>query len=305
MHSSENSAFTTEITTLASDLERQSFPEGALYVVATPIGNIGDISLRALKTLSLCSAVACEDTRMTGQLLARLGIEQSLLSAHQHNERAVAEKIIQRLQSGERIALVSDAGTPAISDPGARIVDAVIAAGLRVIPIPGASAAIAALSVSGLIADQFHFVGFLPARDKQRDTLLSSLKNSAATLVFYEAPHRVADTIAAMNEIFGPERRVLIARELSKIFEQVHRSTLADAVEWLAADPNHQRGEFVVLVEAAPSTDNQALDEALRVLDILLEECSVSQAAMLASRITGIKKNQLYQIALNRHPKSD
>lgn len=242
---------------------------------------------------------------MTGQLLARLGIEQSLLSAHQHNERAVAEKIIQRLQSGERIALVSDAGTPAISDPGARIVDAVIAAGLRVIPIPGASAAIAALSVSGLIADQFHFVGFLPARDKQRDTLLSSLKNSAATLVFYEAPHRVADTIAAMNEIFGPERRVLIARELSKIFEQVHRSTLADAVEWLAADPNHQRGEFVVLVEAAPSTDNQALDEALRVLDILLEECSVSQAAMLASRITGIKKNQLYQIALNRHPKSD
>lgn len=305
MDPSANAAFAASIATLAGDLERQSFPDGALYVVATPIGNMADISLRAIKVLSLCSAVACEDTRMTGQLLTRLGIDKSLLAAHQHNEREVAEKIIHRLQAGERIALVSDAGTPAISDPGARIVDAVLTAGLRVIPIAGASAAIAALSVSGLTADQFQFVGFLPARDKQRDTALGLLKDSSATLVFYEAPHRIADTIAAMGKAFGPERRILIARELSKVFEQVHRCSLSEAADWLAADANHQRGEFVLLVEAAPVRDEAALDEALRVLDILLEDCSVSQAAALASRITGLKKNQLYDIALKRSELSD
>ena len=305
MDLSANAAFAASIANLAGDLERQSFPDGALYVVATPIGNMADISLRAIKVLSLCSAVACEDTRMTGQLLTRLGIEKSLLAAHQHNEREVAIKIIHRLQAGERIALVSDAGTPAISDPGARIVDAVLAAGLRVLPIAGASAAIAALSVSGLTADQFHFVGFLPARDKQRDTALSSLKNSTATLVFYEAPHRITDTIVAMAKAFGPDRRVLIARELSKVFEQVHRCTLSEAANWLVADANHQRGEFVLLVEAAPAKDEAALDEALRVLDILLEDCSVSQAAVLTSRITGMKKNQLYEIALQRSEQPD
>ena len=304
MNSSPNTDFIVKVTALAGELERQSFPDGALYVVATPIGNMGDISLRALKVLSLCTAIACEDTRMTGQLLARLGIDKPLLSAHQHNEREVAEKIIRRLQAGERIALVSDAGTPAISDPGARMVDAVISAGLRVIPIAGASAAVAALSASGLIADQFHFVGFLPARDKQREAILESLKNSSATLVFYEAPHRIAETIAAMGRVFEPNRQIIIARELSKVFEQIHRCTISEAVAWLASDPNHQRGEFVVLVEAATSSDNEGLDEAIRVLDILLEACSVSQAAALASRITGMKKNQLYDLALARTPRS-
>jgi 16S rRNA (cytidine1402-2'-O)-methyltransferase len=265
---------------------------------------MGDISLRALKTLSLCNVIACEDTRMTGQLLARLSIDKPLLSAHQHNEREVAEKIIRRLQEGERIALVSDAGTPAISDPGARIVDAVISAGLRVIPIAGASAAIAALSASGLIADQFHFVGFLPARDKQREAILDSLKNSAATLVFYEAPHRIAETIAAMVRVFEPKRQIVIARELSKVFEQIHRCPLSEATSWLSSDPNHQRGEFVVLIEAATAKDGDDLDDAIRVLDILLEECSVSQAAALTSRITGVKKNQLYEIALARTSRS-
>ena len=304
MNSSPNTDFIVKVTALAGELERQSFPDGALYVVATPIGNMGDISLRALKVLSLCTAIACEDTRMTGQLLARLGIDKPLLSAHQHNEREVAEKIIRRLQAGERIALVSDAGTPAISDPGARMVDAVISAGLRVIPIAGASAAVAALSASGLIADQFHFVGFLPARDKQREAILESLKNSSGTLVFYEAPHRIAETIAAMGRVFEPNRQIIIARELSKVFEQIHRCTISEAVAWLASDPNHQRGEFVVLVEAATSSDNEGLDEAIRVLDILLEACSVSQAAALTSRITGVKKNQLYDIALTRTPRS-
>jgi 16S rRNA (cytidine1402-2'-O)-methyltransferase len=304
MDSSANTDFTARITALAGELERQSFPDGALYVVATPIGNMGDISLRALKTLSLCAAIACEDTRMTGQLLARLGIDKPLLSAHQHNEREVAEKIIRRLQEGERIALVSDAGTPAISDPGARIVDAVISAGLRVIPIAGASAAVAALSASGLIADQFHFVGFLPARDKQREAALDSLKNSAATLVFYEAPHRIAETIAAMARIFAPNRQIVTARELSKVFEQIHRCPLSEATSWLSSDPNHQRGEFVILIEAAAAKDDDGLGDAIRVLDILLEECSVSQAAALTSRITGVKKNQLYEIALDRASRS-
>ena len=304
MDSSAKTDFTARITALAGELERQSFPDGALYVVATPIGNMGDISLRALKVLSLCDAIACEDTRMTGQLLARLGIDKPLLSAHQHNEREVAEKIIRRLQEGERIALVSDAGTPAISDPGARIVDAVISAGLRVIPIAGASAVVAALSASGLIADQFHFVGFLPARDKQREAILESLKNSLATLVFYEAPHRISDTIAAMIHVFEPNRQIVIGRELTKVFEQIHRCPLSDAAAWLTSDPNHQRGEFVVLVEAAPARDNDGLDDAIRVLDILLEACSVSQAAALTSRITGLKKNQLYEIALARTSRS-
>jgi 16S rRNA (cytidine1402-2'-O)-methyltransferase len=216
----------------------------------------------------------------------------------------VAEKIILRLQEGERIALVSDAGTPAISDPGARIVDAVISAGLRVIPIAGASAAVAALSASGLIADQFHFVGFLPARDKQREAILDSLKSSAATLVFYEAPHRIAETIAAMVRVFEPNRQIVIARELSKVFEQIHRCALSEATPWLSSDPNHQRGEFVVLIEAATAKDGDDLDDAIRVLDILLEECSVSQAAALTSRITGVKKNQLYEIALARTSRS-
>jgi 16S rRNA (cytidine1402-2'-O)-methyltransferase len=304
MDPSANATFIARITALAAEIEQQSFPDGALYVVATPIGNMGDISLRALKALSLCSAIACEDTRKTGQLLARLDIDKPLLSAHQHNEREVAEKIIHRLKAGERIALVSDAGTPAISDPGARIVDAVITAGLRIIPIAGISAAVAALSVSGLIGDQFHFVGFLPAREKQRETVLRSLQHSLATLVFYEAPHRIADTIAVMARVFEPSRQVVIGRELSKVFEQIHRCPVSEAPQWLASDSNHQRGEFVVLIEAANAGDNDKLDDAIRVLDILLEACSVSQAAALASRITGMKKNQLYDLALTRTPRS-
>ncbi len=304
MDPSANATFIARITALAAEIEQQSFPDGALYVVATPIGNMGDISLRALKALSLCSAIACEDTRKTGQLLARLDIDKPLLSAHQHNEREVAEKIIHRLKAGERVALVSDAGTPTISDPGARIVDAVITAGLRIIPIAGISAAVAALSVSGLIGDQFYFVGFLPAREKQRETVLRSVQYSLATLVFYEAPHRIADTIAVMARVFEPSRQVVIGRELSKVFEQIHRCPVSEAPQWLASDSNHQRGEFVVLIEAANAGDNDRLDDAIRVLDILLEACSVSQAAALASRITGMKKNQLYDLALTRTPRS-
>jgi 16S rRNA (cytidine1402-2'-O)-methyltransferase len=291
------SDFSALLASLADELQRQSFPAGALYVVATPMGNIADISVRALKVLATVDAIACEDTRNTGQLMSRYGLSKPLLAAHQHNEREVAQKIIQRLHNGERIALVSDAGTPAVSDPGARMVDEVRLAGLPVIPIAGASAAVAALSASGLMNDQFRFVGFLPAKDRQRDLALAALANDSATLVFYEAPHRIGDTLDAMLRAFGPQRRVVIARELSKLFEQMHRCALSEAALWLQADANRQRGEFVLLIEGSTSEADTSAD-AKHLLSILLQECPVSQAAALAAKITGMKKNALYAMAL-------
>ncbi|WP_151447925.1 16S rRNA (cytidine(1402)-2'-O)-methyltransferase [Lacisediminimonas profundi] len=293
---SEDTSLSPEISAL-HDVSQQSYPAGALYVVATPVGNAGDISLRALHVLALADAVACEDTRNTRQLLNRYGISTPLIAAHQHNEREAAQALVARLQAGERIALVSDAGTPAVSDPGARIVDTVIEAGLRVIPLPGASAAIAALSAAGLVADQFHFAGFLPARAAQRDSALRKLAALPATLVFYEAPHRIVETIDALCAALGGERKVVLGRELTKQFEQIHRCALKDAAAWLQQDSNHQRGEFVVLVEGAPEQD-QDRAETDRILAILLSECPVKQAASLAARITGLKKNALYERAL-------
>ncbi len=297
MEQPDSRDLTNLLASLADDVSRQLFPAGALYVVATPIGNLADISVRALKVLATVDAIACEDTRNTGQLMARYGLSRPLFAAHQHNEREVAQKIVERLQQGERIALVSDAGTPAVSDPGARIVDAVRDAGLQVIPIAGASAAIAALSAGGLLPEQFHFVGFLPAKERQREQALATLVPSSATLVFYEAPHRIVDMVNALLRAFGPQRRVVIARELSKLFEQIHRCTLGDAPAWLAADANRQRGEFVLLIEGAPPADDD-LAEAKRLLAILLDECPVSQAAALTAKITGLKKNALYALAL-------
>jgi len=280
----------------------QQYPASALYVLATPIGNVGDITLRALHVLSLADAVACEDTRNTAHLLTRYGLSKPLIAAHQHNEREIAERLIARLQSGERIALVSDAGTPAVSDPGARIVDAVLAAGLRVVPIPGVSAAVGALSAGGLLQDRFYFIGFLPAKAGQRDTVLQSLRAIEATLVFYEAPHRIADTAQALAAAFEPERKIVFARELTKLFEEIHRCRLADAAAWLAADPNRQKGEYTILVEGAPAARQADALEADRVLSILLAECPVKQAATLAAQITGQKKNALYERALQLKP---
>ena len=296
--STPSSSLLTSLVQLTSDLEQQRFPESALYVVATPIGNIADVSLRALKVLSLVDAIACEDTRNTGLLMSRLGLSTPLFSAHQHNERESAEKIIVRLRKGERIALVSDAGTPAISDPGTRIVDAVIDAGLSVIPIAGACAGIAALSVSGLMTDEFYFVGFLPSKTSQRAQLLSRLTSTRATLIFYEAPHRILESAQALANALDGTRRVVVAREISKLFEQIHRCQLSELHDWLAQAPEHQKGEFVLLVEAAVVSDEPDLSEAARVLTILLEGNSVSQAAALAARITGLKKNALYDLAL-------
>jgi 16S rRNA (cytidine1402-2'-O)-methyltransferase len=286
------------ILPVSHEVSQQTYPVAALYVLATPIGNTGDISLRALHILALADAVACEDTRNTGHLLTRYGLSKPLIAAHQHNEREVAEKLIARVQTGERIVLVSDAGTPGVSDPGARIVDAALAAGLRVIPVPGASAAIAALSASGLISDQFYFVGFLPVRSAQRERMLSGLRVSPATLVFYEAPHRIVETVDALAKAFEPGRRIVLARELTKLFEEIHRCTLSQAASWLAENPNRQKGEFVLLLEGAPVATDMDFTEADRILSILLSECSVKQASALAAQITGLKKNALYERAL-------
>ncbi|GAB3469928.1 16S rRNA (cytidine(1402)-2'-O)-methyltransferase [Massilia terrae] len=277
---------------------QQSYPTGTLYVVATPIGNVTDITLRALHLLALADVVACEDTRKTGALLGRFGINRPLLAAHQHNEREVAERLVERLAGGARVALVSDAGTPAVSDPGARIVDAVRKAGYRVLPLPGASAAVTALSAAGLVNDRFYFVGFLPAKPKQRETALAELAQVPATLVFYEAPHRIDECVQALAHAFEPARQVVFARELTKLFEEVHRCTLGEATAWLKGDTNRERGEFVVLVEGAPARDDAADADADRILRILLAECSVKQAASLAAQITGLKKNALYDRAL-------
>jgi 16S rRNA (cytidine1402-2'-O)-methyltransferase len=276
----------------------QSYPTATLYVVATPIGNVTDISLRALQVLALADAVACEDTRNTGNLMTRFGLSKPMIAAHQHNEREVAEKLIARLLAGERIALVSDAGTPGVSDPGARIVDAVRAAGLRVLPLPGASAAIAALSASGLVNDRFYFVGFLPAKAKQRESALQELIAVPATLVLYEAPHRILDCVEALASVFEPGRQVVFARELTKLFEEIHRCPLADALAWVKADAHREKGEYVVLVEGAVAGSDAEEREAERILNILLAECSVKQAASLAAQITGRKKNALYDRAL-------
>jgi 16S rRNA (cytidine1402-2'-O)-methyltransferase len=276
----------------------QAYPTATLYVLATPIGNVADITLRALHVLALVDAVACEDTRNTGHLLTRFGLNKPLIAAHQHNEREVADKLIVRLQAGERIALVSDAGTPGVSDPGARIVDAVRSAGLRVLPLPGASAAVTALSASGLVNDQFYFVGFLPAKAKSRETELARLRAVSATLVFYEAPHRIIDCVEALAAAFEPTRQVVFARELTKMFEEIHHCTLAEALAWVKADPHREKGEFVVLLEGAAPGQDAGDAEAERILAILLAECSVKQAAGLAAQITGRKKNALYERAL-------
>lgn len=283
---------------LMQDVTDQASPGAALYVVATPIGNTGDITLRALNILSLVDAVACEDTRNTGHLLTRFGLHKPLIAAHQHNEREVAEKLILRLRAGQRIALVSDAGTPAVSDPGARIVDAVRNAGLQVIPLPGPSAGIAALSASGLLDTQFYFAGFLPAKAAHRDSMLASLRGLPAALIFYEAPHRIVQTVAALQAGFEATRPIVFARELTKVFEEIHRCCLADAGSWIGAGGHREKGEYVVILGGAPPAVDRDRIEADRVLAILMAQCPLKQAAALAAQITGQKKNALYERAL-------
>lgn len=269
----------------------------ALYVVPTPLGNLGDITLRALEVLREVPWVAAEDTRHTAPLLKHFGCAARLLVAHQHNEEAAAQQVIGKLVAGEAVALVSDAGTPGISDPGARLVARVRAAGHRVVPLPGPCAAIAALSASGLNDPHFLFHGFLPTKTRQRAEVLNAIRALPYTLVFYEAPHRVVETVAALAAAFGPHRAVVLARELTKLFETIHHCPLGEALAWLQADSNRQRGEFVLLVSGAPVGVDDS--EGERVLDLLLDDgLSVSQAARLAHAITGTGRDILYQRAL-------
>jgi 16S rRNA (cytidine1402-2'-O)-methyltransferase len=269
----------------------------ALYVVATPIGNLGDITLRALETLRGADLIACEDTRHARHLLDHHGIRAATLSVHEHNEAAAATKLVDTLSSGKRVALISDAGTPGISDPGARACAAVRAAGFRVVPLPGPSAAITALSAAGLPDARFLFAGFLPPRAMARRHEIEALKGIPAALVFYEAPHRIEETIADLATLLEPERTLVVARELTKLFEQIAVLPLVEGPAWLAADENHKRGEFVLIVSAPPPSVGLTA-ETERVLKALLAELPVKQAAKLAAEITGTAKNALYERAL-------
>jgi len=272
---------------------------GTLYVVATPIGNLGDITIRGLETLKTVDAIAAEDTRHTSGLLSHFGIRKKLIAVHEHNEHQSAEKLLSQLQAGENIALVTDAGTPGISDPGAVVVDLMRKAGVKVVPIPGVSAVIAALSASGITQNGFHFHGFLPASGAARRKVLESLKSQSVTLVFYEAPHRIVECVEDIANVLGATRRLTFARELTKTFETFYTCAASEASAWLQADTNQQRGEFVLLIEAAKVKELEEIsEEAVRVLKLLLADMPLKQAVKLASEITHEKKNVLYEFAL-------
>ena len=269
-------------------------PGGTLFVVATPIGNLADLSPRALATLKSVAAVCAEDTRHTRQLLAHYGVEKPLLALHEHNEGDVADKLVARLVAGESLALVSDAGTPLVSDPGYRLVRAARAAGVKVSPIPGASAVIAALSVAGLASDRFVFEGFLPAKAAARRERLARLAAELRTLVFYESAHRIEDSLADMAAAFGAERPAVLARELTKLFETVLGGTLAAVRTQVAADPNQRRGDFVVIVQGAGEDADAKVVEGRRLYTKLSEHLPPSTAAKVAADLSGAPRKALY-----------
>jgi 16S rRNA (cytidine1402-2'-O)-methyltransferase len=272
---------------------------GTLYVVATPIGNLCDMSLRAIETLKSVSCIAAEDTRHSMPLLQHFGIATPTISLHEHNERERSIKLLERLKQGESIAIISDAGTPLISDPGFILVHEARQAGIKVVPIPGASAMIAALSVCGLTTNRFSFEGFLSAKAKHRLDQLELLKHESRTMIFYEAPHRVMACLKDMEKIFGEDRQVVIARELTKVFESIHGAPLSELIAWIEEDENRKRGEIVLIVEGSPIKLEQenkvAVDD---VLKILLDDLPLKQAVELAAKLSGKRKNELYQQAL-------
>ncbi|MGZ5033274.1 MAG: 16S rRNA (cytidine(1402)-2'-O)-methyltransferase [Usitatibacter sp.] len=267
-----------------------------LYVVATPIGNLGDITRRALETLGSVDIIAAEDTRHTRELLNHFGIGAKLVALHAHNERGAAERVAAWIAEGKSVALVSDAGTPAVSDPGAVLVASVRAAGHRVFPVPGASALTAALSASGLEFDGVVFAGFLPVKGTARRERLAALAAGPWAIALFEAPHRIEETLADLHKAFG-KRDVVIARELTKKFETVTRMPLAEASAWVAADDDRRRGEFVLVIEGRPVETSPAMDSK-KVLAALLDELPLKQAVALAVKITGAKRNELYALAL-------
>ena len=279
----------------------QHYPDGTLYVVATPIGNLADITLRALHVLQLVDAIACEDTRHTSPLLRQYGIDKPLLAAHEHNEAEAALGVIARLQSGERVAYVSDAGTPAVSDPGARLVAATRAAGLRVLPLPGASSITTALSVAGLVGlagdSGFVFAGFLPTKAGERDQALAKLQVEPRATVILEAPHRI-EALARALTLLGA-RLLTVGRELTKQFEEIATVPAQDFASWLAGNPQRTRGEFALVLHPARGSDTPAgNEEALKVLRLLMDELPLKTAVKLAAEISGAPRNELYDAAL-------
>lgn len=269
---------------------------GILYVIATPIGNLDDMTPRAISTLQQVDTILAEDTRHSGSLLKKFGITTPAIAYHDHNERRLAPQIIERLQSGQNLALISDAGTPLVSDPGYHLVQLARQTKIKVVPVPGACALITALSASGMASDRFCFNGFLPAKSSARIKRLQEIKTAKATQIFYEAPHRLVDCIRDMCQILGPDREACIARELTKVYETICSGDLTRLAHWLEQEPGQCRGEIVIIVagnqnEPEPEQDDQ------RVLAILLEFLPPSQAVAAAVRLTGSKKNRLYQLA--------
>ncbi len=275
--------------------------KGILYVVATPIGNLSDITFRAIEVLSGVEVIAAEHIQTAHKLLSRYGVSTRVMSVHQHNEVSAADKIVSYLANNQSVALITDAGTPAISDPGAKLVGSVREQGFSIVPIPGANAAITALSASGLLAPHFFFYGFLPTKSAERQRKLTALKSIyACILVFYEAPHRILETVADMVHIFGVEREITFARELTKVFETIYTCTLGEAIAWLQADTNHLRGEFVLLlaaIEQLPQIESVS-PQARQALAILQKNLPLKQAVQLTAEISGESRKKIYAIAL-------
>ena len=281
------------------DKDQQVPGAGSLYVVATPIGNLADLSARAIEILGAVDRIVAEDTRHSRKLLQHYALQTPMTALHEHNERELAPQLVQLLIEGHSLAIISDAGTPLISDPGFNLVRLAREAGVPVVPVPGPSALICALSASGLPTDRFVFEGFLPARGAARKHRLEQLCREPRTLIFYESSHRIVESLQDMQALFGDQRQAVVARELTKQFETIHGDTLAALVQWTTADPNQQKGEFVVLVQGLePADSHHVTPEAEQLLLLLLEELPIKKAAKLAARFTGLSKRALYDRAL-------
>ena len=273
---------------------------GILYIVATPIGNLQDITQRALDTFAKVDLIAAEDTRHSGLLLSHYGIKKPFFALHDHNEQEKAHILVEKLKQGSHIALISDAGTPLISDPGFHLVRQCREAGIRVVPLPGACAAITALCASGIASDRFCFEGFLPAKSKARKDKLENIAEEDRTLIFYESTHRILDTLEDMQSVLGEERYIVLAREITKTWETITGNTIKNLREWLLEDPNRTKGEMVLIVEGKPKSDNndEISPQAVKALELIAEELPLKKAAAIVAELYGYKKNALYQFGL-------
>lgn len=274
---------------------------GILYIVATPIGNLQDITQRALETFSQVDLIAAEDTRHSGLLLSHYGIKKPFFALHDHNEQEKAAVLVEKLKQGVNIALISDAGTPLISDPGFHLVRQCREAGIRVVPLPGACAAITALCASGIASDRFCFEGFLPAKSKARRDKLESVEKEARTLIFYESTHRILDTLADVQDVLGEDRYVVLAREITKTWETIVGNTVKNLRQWLVEDPNRTKGEMVLIVEGQAKQENEAefSPQAIKALTLIAQELPLKKAAAIVAELYGYKKNALYQFGLD------